>query len=113
MTPQDHNKTLVLLHAALGAFFTLGLLASPWIISQNLRHREQIPVAILVFGIVLVMATLFWTTALTMYRRRPVGRKLALVSAVAVLPILWPVGVYSWWFLHSEGAKQMYRGSES
>ena len=26
MTAQDHNKTLVILHAALGAFFTLGLI---------------------------------------------------------------------------------------
>jgi amino acid transporter len=108
MTPQDHNKTLVILHAALGAFFTLGLLASPWIIAQNLRHREQIPVAVLIFGIVLVMALLFWSTAIAMYRRKPVGRKLALISAVAVLPIVWPIGTYSWWFMHSEGAKQMY-----
>jgi hypothetical protein len=33
---------------------------------------------------------------------------LALISAVAVLPIVWPIGVYSWWFMHSEAAKRMY-----
>jgi hypothetical protein len=108
MTPQDHNKTLVILHAALGAFFTLGLLASPWIIAQNFRHREQIPDAILIFGTVLVMALLFWATAIAMYRRKPVGRKLALISAVVALPIVWPIGTYSWWFMHSKAAKQMY-----
>jgi len=27
--------------------------------------------------------------------------------------LVWPIGVYSWWFMHSEAAKQMYRGSES
>jgi hypothetical protein len=73
-----------------------------------LRHREQIPVAVLIFGIVLVMALLFWSTAIAMYLRKPVGRKLALISAVAALPIVWPIGTYSWWFMHSEGAKQMY-----
>lgn len=108
MSPQDHNKTLVILHGAIGTFFTLGLLASPWIIAQNFR-REQIPVAVLIFGIVLVMALLFWSKAIAMYGRKPVGRRLALISAVAVLPVVWPIGIYSWWFMHSEGAKEMYR----
>jgi hypothetical protein len=108
MSPQDHNKTLVILHGAIGAFFTLGLLASPWIISQNFKHREQIPVALLVFGIVFGMATLFWATAIAMYRGKRVGRRLALISAVAGLPLAWPIGVYSWWFMHSEGAKRLY-----
>lgn len=85
MSPQDHNKTLVILNGAIGMFFTLGVLASPWIISQNLRHREKIPLAILILGIVIVMASLFWATAITMYRRKRVGRRLALISAVAVL----------------------------
>ncbi len=108
MSPQDHNKTLVILHGAIGAFFTLGVLASPWIISQNLRHREKIPLAVLILGIVFVMASLFWATAIAMYRRKRVGRRLALISAVVVLPLVWPIGVYSWWFMHSEGAKEMY-----
>jgi hypothetical protein len=113
MSPQDHNKTLVILHAALGAFFTLGLLASPWIIAQNFRRREQIPLAFLIFGVVFVLALLFWSTAIAMYRRKRIGRKLAMISAIAVLPILWPLGVYSWWFMHSGGAKQLYQGSKS
>jgi hypothetical protein len=37
MSAQDHNKTLVVLHSAIGAFYTLGLIASPWIIAQNFR----------------------------------------------------------------------------
>jgi hypothetical protein len=109
VTAQDHNKTLVIVHSALGAFFTIGLIAAPWIIAQNFRRREQIPTAIIIFGIVLFLAVLLWSSAIAMHRRKPVGRKLAMISAVAVLPIFWPAGVYAWWFLHSEGAKQIYR----
>jgi hypothetical protein len=108
MSPQDHNKTLVILHSTIGAFFTIGLLSSPWIIAYNLKHRDEIPIAIVVFGIVFFIALLFWCSAITMYRRRTVGRKLALIAAVVALPIIWPLGVYTWWFMHSEGAKQMY-----
>ena len=108
MTAQDHNKTLSILHSALGAFFTFGLIASPWIIAYNVKHRDQIPIMIVVLGIFLFMSLLFWSTAIGMYRRKPLGRKLALIAAVAALPIIWPLGVYTWWFMHSEGAKQMY-----
>lgn len=31
--------------------------------------------------------------------------QLAWISAVLVSPLFWPVGVYAWWFMHSEGAK--------
>jgi hypothetical protein len=92
----------------MGAFFTLGLIASPWIIAQNFRRPEKILFAVFVFGIVFLLAVLFWSTAITLYRRKSVGRKLALIAAVAALPIVWPVGVYTWWFMHSEGAKHMY-----
>jgi hypothetical protein len=108
MTAQDHNKSLVLLHAALGGFFTLGLVASPWIIAQNFSHPDKILLAVLVFGIVLLVAVLFWSTAIAMYRQKPTGRKLILIAAVVAIPIVWPVAVYTWWFMHSDGAKRMY-----
>jgi hypothetical protein len=104
----DHNKTLVILHAAIGAFFTLGLIASPWIIAQNFKRPDKILFAVLIFGIVFLFAVLFWATAITMYRRKPIGRKLSLAAAILAIPLVWPVGVYTWWFMHSEGAKQMY-----
>ena len=109
MSTGDHNKTLVILHAVTAAFYSAGLAGSPWIIAKNFRHTEQIPTAILVFGIVFVLAVLFSSTAIAMYLRKPVGRKLALISAVASFPIFGALGIYSWWFMHSEGAKQMYQ----
>ena len=108
MSPEDHNKTLVILHSATGAFFTLGLIGAPWIIAKNFRQPEQVPTAIVVFGIVFLMALLFWSTAIAMYRRKPLGRKLALIAAVVAFPIGGYVGIYTWWFMHSDGAKKMY-----
>ena len=108
MTTQDHNKTLVILFGALAAFFTCGLLAAPWIIVKNYRHTEQIPLAIMIFSVVFLLASVMWSTVYAMHRRRPVGRKLALISAALALPFVWPVGAYAWWFMHSEGAKRMY-----
>lgn len=61
--------------------------------------------------VIFLLAALMWSTAFSMYKRKPVGRKLALISAALVLPFLWPVGVYAWWFMHSEGAKRMYKAT--
>jgi hypothetical protein len=106
MSPQDHNKTLVIIFSAFGALWTLVLLASPWIVVLAFRRQELMP-TIAVFSFVSLMTLLFWSTAMAMHRRKRVGRKLALISA-AMLLMFWPLTVYIWWFLHSEGAKQMY-----
>jgi hypothetical protein len=108
MSTQDHNKTLVMLHAAIGTFYTCGLIASPWIIAQNFRRPGQIPSAVAVFGIVFLIALLFWSAAISMYRRKPVGRRLALIAAPFTLFGFWPIGIYTWWFMHSDGGKSLY-----
>lgn len=69
-------------------------------------------IAAIVFCVVLFLAILFIATALSMYRRRPVGRTLALVSSVVLLPLLPPAAAYTWWFMHSEGGKQLYGETE-
>jgi hypothetical protein len=114
MSPLDHNKTLALIYSLLGGFFTLPILASPWIVTKNVdrypspRREGQILIAVVVFCAVLLLAALFVSTAIGLYRRRRGGRKLALVSAVLLLPLLPPAAVYTWWFMHSEGGKRMY-----
>jgi O-antigen/teichoic acid export membrane protein len=118
MSPPDHNKTLAIIYSLLGIFFTLPILASPWILAKNVdsypspRRDEQIIIAVVVFCVVLTLALLFLATALSLYRRRPSGRKLALVSSVLLLPLLPPAALYTWYFMHSEGAKQMYRKTD-
>jgi hypothetical protein len=106
MSPQDHNKTLVIMFSTFGALWTLVLLASPWIVAQAFR-REQQMLVVAVFSFASLMTLLYWSTAIAMHRRKPVGRKLALISAPTLL-MFWPLVTYIWWFMHSEGAKQMY-----
>jgi multisubunit Na+/H+ antiporter MnhB subunit len=108
VTTQDHNKTLVSIYFAVGLFFAFGLLISPWIIAQNFRHKEQIPAAVLIFGLVFCIALVMFVTAFAMHRKKPLGRKLALLSSALLIIIFWPAGIYSWWFMHSDGAKRMY-----
>ncbi len=114
MTPPDHNKSLVIIYSLLGGFFTLPILASPWILAKNVdrypspRRDDQILIAVIVFCVVLTLALLFLATALSLYRRRPAGRKLALVSSVLLLPLLPPAALYTWWFMHSQGGKRLY-----
>jgi uncharacterized membrane protein len=108
LTTEDHNKTLVGIHLAFGIFFAAGLVASPWIIAQNFRNKEKLLLAVFVFGLVSLLTLLMFSTAIAMLKRKPIGKKLALVSAVLLLTIFWPAAVYSWWFMHSDGAKRLY-----
>ena len=47
-------------------------------------------------------------TAIAMHKKKPIGRKLALYSAALLIIFLWPAGIYSWWFMHSDGGKSLY-----
>jgi hypothetical protein len=115
MTPRDHNKTLAIIYLLLGGFFTLPLIASPWILAKNIdqypspRRSDQILIAILFGGAVLFLAILSWSTSLGLYWRKAWGRKLALISSVVFFPLCLPIAAYTWWFMHSEGGKQLYR----
>jgi O-antigen/teichoic acid export membrane protein len=118
MSPADHNKTLVIIYLLLGGIFTLPLIASPWIIAKNIgkytspRGGDQVLITILIAAVVVILATLFWSTALGLYRRKSWGRKVALVSAVISFFLVPPLAAYAWWFLHSDGAKRMYGESD-
>jgi hypothetical protein len=109
MTTKDHNETIVGIHLLIGSIFMLGLVASPWIIARNFRDHEQIPLAIIVFGLVFLISVLMFSTAVAMRKRKPIGRKLAMFSAALLIIICWPAGIYTWWFIHSDGARQLYR----
>ena len=112
MTTKDHNETLAGIHVLVGSVFAFGLLASPWIIAQNFRRREQIPLAIIVFGFVFLVSVLMFWTAIAMWKQKPIGRKLAMYSAAILIIIFWPAGIYAWWFVHSDGARQLYGASD-
>jgi TRAP-type uncharacterized transport system fused permease subunit len=115
MSPADHNKTLVVLYSLISGLFTLPLLVaplillvSPSILTKNLKRPDEVLIAIVVYCLVVLFALLFPVTGYCLYKRKSVGRNLALISAVFLFPPCWPLGVYIWWFMHSEGGKQIY-----
>ena len=109
MTTKDHNETLAGIHLAFGGFLVLVLVIAPLLLKRDFeRHTEQIPLVLIVWVLSLGLAVLMLLTAFAMSKKKPKGRKLALWAAPFLLVMFWPAGVYSWWFLHSDGAKQMY-----
>ncbi len=116
MSPADHNKTLVVLYSLISALFTLPLLVLPLILlayppllTKNLKRPDEILIATVVYGLVVLFSLLFPLTGYGLYKRKRISRSLALISAVMLLPVCWPLGVYTWWFMHTEGGKQLYR----
>jgi predicted MFS family arabinose efflux permease len=93
-------------------FFASWLFVSPWIIAQNFRRAEQIPQAVLIFGLIAAIATLMFSTAFAMNRNKRIGRTLALYSAALLTVFFWPAGIYTWWFIHTRGAKELYGAPE-
>ena len=73
MSAKEHNNTLVMLYAAIGMFYSCGIIASPWIVETNFRKPGQIPTAIIVFGLVLLIGVLFLSSAICVHRRKPIG----------------------------------------
>ena len=109
MSTKDHNDTVAGIHFALGGFLALVSVIAPVLLKRDFeRHPEQIPVVLIVFVVVFAVGVLMISTAVAMNKKKPSGRKLALWAAPFLLVLCWPAGIYSWWFLHSDGAKQMY-----
>ncbi len=114
MSPENHNRTLVVIHSLVGGFFVLPLIAAPWIIAKNVdsypspRREEQIIIAVVAVCFVLFVALVFLSTAVGLYKRKLWGRKLAFVTSVLLL--VWPpAAAYTWWFIHTEAGKQLYK----
>jgi ABC-type phosphate transport system auxiliary subunit len=89
MSTKDHNKTLVMLYAAIGSFYSCGIIAAPWIIEKNFRRPGQIPSAMAVFGIVFLIALLFWSSAILYASAKAYGKDpSAHCGAVYILRLL-------------------------
>ncbi|HYX71969.1 MAG TPA: hypothetical protein VE732_04305 [Nitrososphaera sp.] len=110
MTPQDHNKTIAIIYSLPG--FLLAGTAIVWLLI-DLRQKEW---ALTIYKDALFIAaagisTYLLATVYGMIRRRRWARVLALITTVFYV-WLFPLGtllaIYIWWFLHSDGAKQLY-----
>lgn len=109
MSTKDHNQSVAGIHLAAGVFLVLALVIAPLLLIRDLeRHTDQIPIALIGFVALLALAVFMVSTAVAMNKQKSVGRELALWAAPFLFLMFWPAGVYSWWFLHSDGAKKMY-----
>jgi drug/metabolite transporter (DMT)-like permease len=114
MTAQDHNKTVAIIYSVLGLL--LAGAAIVWLVRDIRRHEDWV-LAIYKDALMIAAAVIsacLLTTVYGMVRRRRWARVLALVTTVFYI-WLFPLGtllaVYIWWFLHSDGAKQLYSKS--
>jgi glycerol uptake facilitator-like aquaporin len=109
VSTKDHNEAVAGIHLSLGGFLVFVIVIGPFLLKRDLgRHPDQIPIFVIVFVVLLALAGLLISTALAMNKKKSVGRKLALWAAPFLFLMFWPGGIYSWWFFHSDGAKQMY-----
>jgi hypothetical protein len=119
MTPQDHNKTLGIIYGFLGGLLTLAALVELIRVITLERELERIRTSTelkVMIPVGLLLMAFLLSTAYGLLRRRPWGRILALVSTVLFVwffPLGTALAIYTWWFLHSEGGKQLYSKKSS
>jgi len=113
MTPQDHNKTLVIIYGFLGVLLTAAALVELVRVIMLERELERIRSSTelqLLILIGLILTVFLLSTAYGLLKRRHWARIHALILS-ALLVWLFPLGtalaIYSWWFLHSAGYRQL------
>lgn len=123
MHSKDHNKTLGIIYSFLGAALTvIVLIMVSKLLTQEREpaqpqfnlpfHRDSFP---LEMGLVAAFFAMFFLlTAYGLFKKKRWARISVLVLA-CVLVWLFPLGtilaIYSWWFMLSEGGKQLYSRS--
>lgn len=120
MMPQDHSKALGIAYGLLTLPFVLIILASPLIISSNVdeypspKRNSQMLITMGVLCFVLLIILLLLFTAYGLIKGKSSARTTALIISgltVWFFPLGTALAIYSWWFLHSEDGKHMYRKS--
>lgn len=114
MTPQDHNKTLGIIYGFLGGILTLAALVElvrvMTIEKELARIRSDSFLKVLIIVSLLLTITLL-STAYGLFKKRRWARMSSLILAslfIWLVPLGTVLAIYSWWFLQSEGAKQLY-----
>ena len=119
MSPQDHNKTLGIIYSFMGGLLTLAALVELFrvitIEKELTRIRSDTSLlALIIVGLLLTIVLL--STAYGLFKRRRWARMSSLILAglfIWLAPLGTVLAIYTWWFLQSEGAKQLYSKSSS
>ena len=109
MGPQDHNKTLGLIHGLVGILVLLGLIIAT--ILEARRHPSDAAERLVWVVYALPLPLFQLLTAYGIFTRRKWGRILALALSILyvwVFPLGTLLTIYTYWFLQSESARQLY-----
>lgn len=105
MTVQDHNKTLGLIYCLPGAGLIIALVA------VLLRKHPEDVLPLGMIPVVLLFGVLLLLIPYGVFKKRRWARTCVLILA-ALFVWLFPLGtiltIYTWWFMHSQEAKQLY-----
>jgi polyferredoxin len=109
MSPNDHNRTLVIAHGLIGLLALTGLIVAA--VLEARRHPGEAMQRTLWMAYLLPLPVLQLLTSFGLFGKRRWGRILALILSVLYV-FIFPIGtllaVYTWWFLNSEGGKGLY-----
>lgn len=110
MTPQDHNKTLGLIHGLIGVLALAGLIVATVLEMRKAAasgSTSTFPEALYFLPIPMLQLL----AAYGLLRRRRWARILLLLFSVLyvwIFPLGTALAIYTWWFLHTEGGKRLY-----
>ena len=110
MTPQDHNKTLGLIHGLIGMLALAGLLLAI-VLEVRKTTSSEMPFAFPQALYFLPIPLLQLLAAYGLLRRKRWARIIALLFSVLyvwIFPLGTVLAIYTWWFLHNEGCKRLY-----
>jgi hypothetical protein len=116
MTSHDHNKTLGIIYLGLGGLVIVGTVVMLPDLSKGFTAivSNADDRTLIISGLLLLVILI--PTAYGLFKRRPWARFSTLVLS-GLLVFLFPLGtalaIYTWWFMHSEGGKLLYRRSAS
>jgi len=105
MSPSDHNKTLGIIYCLPGLAVIIGVIA------VLLRKHPQDVLSLQMVPVVLLLAMLLLLIPYGLFTKRRWARICVLVLScvfVVLFPLVTILTIYTWWFMHSSGAKRLY-----
>jgi hypothetical protein len=114
MTPRDHNRTVGIAHALVGALILIGLAIAAVLEARRRPSDAAERLAWMLY--VLPLPLLQLLTAYGIYTIKRWGRTLALVFSVLyvlVFPLGTMLAAYTWWVLYGETGRRLYDQSPS
>jgi hypothetical protein len=109
MTPRDHNKTVATAHGLVGALILTGLAVAAVLEARRRPSDAAERLAWMLYVLPIPLLQLLTVYGLLTIRRW--GRVLAFVLSalyVWVFPVGTLLAVYTFWFLLSDGGKNLY-----